>query len=91
MVEKFNVTVKRTSDKLRNPQNKATVRELQVISDYNVALKNNTKLTPVVEMNNDKNIQNIKNQIIRMRRGKTCRTRLFCVRWSGTRISKYRA
>ncbi len=55
--QKFNVSIKRTSEKLRNTENKATERELQIINNYRNALKNNRELTPVVEKNINKNIQ----------------------------------
>ncbi len=57
MEDKFNVTIKRTSDKLRNSENKPSKRELEIISDYESELKNNKELIPVVEINMDKNVQ----------------------------------
>ncbi|WP_299525383.1 DUF3365 domain-containing protein [uncultured Lutibacter sp.] len=57
MAEKFNVTVKRTSDRVRNSENKATERELQVIAAYKTLLENNSELSPIVEINSDKNKQ----------------------------------
>lgn len=57
MEDKFNVSIKRASDKLRNSENKTTERELQIMSDYKSALKNNTELIPIVEINEYQNIQ----------------------------------
>ena len=55
MAEKFNVTIKRTSDKVRNTENKATERELQIIEAYKTSLENNNALSPIAEINSDKN------------------------------------
>ncbi|NOR28111.1 MAG: DUF3365 domain-containing protein [Lutibacter sp.] len=57
MSEKFNVTIKRTSDKVRNSENKATERELQIIEGYKTSLENSSKLSPIIEINSDKNKQ----------------------------------
>ncbi|WP_456378568.1 Tll0287-like domain-containing protein [Lutibacter sp.] len=50
MAEKFNVTIKRTSDKVRNSKNKASKRELEIIKEYSTLIKNNEALTPIVEL-----------------------------------------
>jgi len=55
MAEKFKVTIKRTSDKIRNPKNKASVRELEIINKYQYLLNQGEELTPIVEL--DKNNQ----------------------------------
>jgi hypothetical protein len=48
--DKFNVTIKRTSDKLRNQQNAPSERELEIIQDYKNSLANNEQLIPIVEL-----------------------------------------
>ena len=53
MAEKFDVTIKRTSDKVRNSENKASERELEIIEEYKSLIKNGEELTPIVEF--DKN------------------------------------
>lgn len=50
MAEKFNVTIKRTSDKIRNSKNEASVRELEIIKKYKSLIKNKKELTPIVEL-----------------------------------------
>lgn len=54
--ETYNVTIKRTSDKLRNPENKATPRELEVIEEYKSLRSAKKELAPIVEIdiNNQK-------------------------------------
>lgn len=49
MSEKFNVSIKRTSHRLRNPDNKPTDREVLIIEDYSKQLKKKKSLLPVVE------------------------------------------
>ncbi len=51
--EKFNVTIKRTSDKLRNQENNPSVRELEIIRVYESSLTNNEELIPIVELDNN--------------------------------------
>jgi len=48
--EKYSVVIKRTSDKIRNPKNKATSREREIIDSYKNLIGNNEKLAPVVEL-----------------------------------------
>ncbi len=55
--EKFNVTIKRTSDKLRNPKNEPTERELEIMNKYENALADKKELKPIVEMDNNNNAQ----------------------------------
>ena len=50
MAKKFNVTIKRTSDNIRNSKNKASERELEIIKEYKSLIKNNEALTPIVEL-----------------------------------------
>jgi len=57
MAKKYNVTIKRASDKVRNAENKATERELQIIAGYKASLENSSELSPIVEINSDKNKQ----------------------------------
>ncbi|WP_457617401.1 Tll0287-like domain-containing protein [Lutibacter sp.] len=47
---KYNVTIKRTSDKVRNPKNAPTKREQEVISTYKALKAKGEKLTPIVEI-----------------------------------------
>jgi len=56
MAEKFNVTIKRTSDKIRNSENEASVRELEIIEKYKSSIEKNEDLAPIVELdeNNQK-------------------------------------
>lgn len=51
--EKYNVTIKRTSDKIRNPDNKATPRELEIIEDYKSLSSIKNILSPIVELDNN--------------------------------------
>jgi hypothetical protein len=53
MSEKFNVSIKRTSHRLRNPDNKPTEKEILIIEDYSKQLKNKKPLNPVVELDKD--------------------------------------
>lgn len=55
--EKYNVTIKRTSDKFRNPKNQPTEKELAIINDFKIALAHKKELKPIVEMNNNNNAQ----------------------------------
>lgn len=49
----FDVSIKRTSDKLRNPKNQATDRELEIIDAYKKIHSNGAVLKPVVERGSD--------------------------------------
>jgi hypothetical protein len=53
--EQYNVTIKRTSDKLRNSANEPTSRELEIIQQYNQASKSDD-LKPIVEVDANQNI-----------------------------------
>lgn len=55
MSEKYNVTVKRTSDKLRNQENEPTERELEIIDNFNKLISNKQEIKPIVEMDSDNN------------------------------------
>lgn len=48
--EEYNVTIKRTSDKLRNPENKPSARELEIINDYHKLISDKQEVTPIVEV-----------------------------------------
>lgn len=50
MAKKYDVIIKRTSDKVRNSKNKASKRELEIIKEYSTLIKNNEALTPIVEL-----------------------------------------
>ncbi|MFD0760618.1 DUF3365 domain-containing protein [Lutibacter aestuarii] len=53
MSEKYNVEIKRTSNKLRNSRNRATDRELEVIQIFEKLMTENERLSPIVELNNN--------------------------------------
>ncbi len=53
MEEKFDVTIKRASNKVRNPVNKATERELEIITAYENLKKDKKGLTPIVEIDSN--------------------------------------
>lgn len=53
--KKYNVTIKRTSDKLRNQKNKPTERELKIIDSYHKLLSEHKEITPIVEVDNNNN------------------------------------
>ena len=50
MSEKYNVSIKRTSDKLRNEKNKPTVEETGILNKYKDLLKANEQLEQLVEL-----------------------------------------
>lgn len=49
-----NATIKRVSDKPRNPKNQANAKELGVIAQFKKAIANNEAYSPVTEVENDK-------------------------------------
>lgn len=53
--EQYNVTIKRTSDKLRNQKNKPSLRELEIIDNYHKLISNKQEITPIVELDNNNN------------------------------------
>ena len=53
---KYNVSIKRTSDKFRNPKNKPTQRELEVITTYKDQKSKGAFLEPIVEESADKKV-----------------------------------
>jgi len=53
MEEKFNVTIKRAASKVRNPANKATERELEIITAYENLKKDKKEVTPIVEIDSN--------------------------------------
>ena len=50
--ENFNVSIKRTTDKLRNTKNEATKRELEIIKKFQSNLQNKIVIKPIVELGN---------------------------------------
>lgn len=53
--EKYNVSIKRTSNKIRNKKNNSTTRELEVVEKFITLKENNKELAPIVEVGkNDK-------------------------------------
>ncbi|MFO7719017.1 MAG: DUF3365 domain-containing protein [Gillisia sp.] len=53
--EEFDVTIKRTSDKLRNQDNKPSARELEIINLYHKLISEEREITPIVEVDNNNN------------------------------------
>ena len=53
MSEKFNVTIKRTSHRLRNPDNKPTDEEVLIIDKFSKELKSKKSLMPIVELDKE--------------------------------------
>lgn len=51
--EEFNATIKRTSDKLRNQENKPTKRELEIINNYHKLISEYQEISPIVEVDSD--------------------------------------
>ena len=52
--EKYNVVIKRTSDKLRSCDNEPSVRELEIINNYQNLLAQGKELQPIVELDSTK-------------------------------------
>jgi hypothetical protein len=53
--ENYNVSIKRTSNKIRNIKNNSTTRELEVVEKFITLKENNKKLAPIIEVDkNDK-------------------------------------
>ena len=53
--EQYNVTIKRTSDKWRNPSNKPSERELEIINNYHKLISEKKEITPIVEVDSNNN------------------------------------
>lgn len=51
--EEYKVTIKRTSDKLRNQENKPSERELEIINNYHKLISEKKEITPIVEMDSN--------------------------------------
>jgi hypothetical protein len=51
----FNVTIKRTSDKLRNQENRPSERELEIINNYHKLISEKKEITPIVEVDSNNN------------------------------------
>lgn len=53
--EEFNVTIKRTSDKLRNQENKPSEREQEIINNYQKLISEKQEITPIAEVDDNNN------------------------------------
>ena len=53
--EEFNVTIKRTSDKLRNQENKPSARELEILNIYHELMSDEREIMPIVEIDKNNN------------------------------------
>jgi hypothetical protein len=53
----YDVEVKRTSHKLRNPDNEPNLREMEILEQYLAQKQNSEVLKPVVEKNKDGSVQ----------------------------------
>jgi len=53
--DQYDVTIKRTSDKLRNPTNKPSLRELEIINNYHKLISEKKEIMPIVEVDNNNN------------------------------------
>jgi len=53
--DKYDVTIKRTSDKWRNQKNKPTARELEIINNYHKLISEKQEITPIVEVDSNNN------------------------------------
>ncbi|MDD3723688.1 MAG: DUF3365 domain-containing protein [Lutibacter sp.] len=51
--DKYEVTIKRTSDKLRNPANEPTERELEIINTYHQLISSKQAAKPIVEVDSN--------------------------------------
>ncbi|HEY9169610.1 MAG TPA: DUF3365 domain-containing protein [Lutibacter sp.] len=51
--DKYEVTIKRTSDKLRNSANKPSERELEIINTYHQLISSNQAAKPIVEVDSN--------------------------------------
>lgn len=54
MATKFNVQIKRVSDKPRNPNNEANEDELSIIEIYKNLISKNAEISPITKEDNDK-------------------------------------
>lgn len=55
LAEQYDVTIKRTSDKWRNPTNKPSERELEIINNYHKLISEKKEITPIVEVDSKNN------------------------------------
>lgn len=53
--EEYNVTIKRTSDKLRNQKNNPSARELEIINIYHKLISEKKEITPIIEVDSNNN------------------------------------
>jgi len=56
MAQKYDVKIKRTSHKIRNPKNAPNLQEKKVIQAYLASLNKKEKITPVVQQEADKKV-----------------------------------
>jgi hypothetical protein len=52
MAKKYNVSIKRTSHKIRNDDNKPNETEKTIIKQYLTSISNNEKLKPIISKDN---------------------------------------
>jgi cytochrome c553 len=55
MATKYNASIKRVSDKPRNPENAANQREIEIIEMYKKALNDSLDINPITETKNEQN------------------------------------
>jgi hypothetical protein len=53
--DQYGVTIKRTSDKLRNQENKPSKREQEIINNYHKLISEKKDITPIIEVDNNNN------------------------------------
>lgn len=53
--EQYDVTIRRTSDKWRNPINKPSERELEIINNYHKLISEKQEITPIIEVDSKNN------------------------------------
>lgn len=51
--DQYDVTIKRTSDKWRNPTNKPSEREQEIINNYHKLISEKQEITPIVEVDSN--------------------------------------
>lgn len=56
IANKYDVSIKRTSLKIRNPKNNPNKEEKKILKKYLTSLKQKEKLTPVIQKENDKKV-----------------------------------
>ncbi len=56
MEKQYNVSIKRTALKLRNPKNSPNTAEEKILNEYLAKIKNGEKLTPIVQKEQDNKV-----------------------------------